>query len=85
MRNPFAGAEFRWNDWNIGHIARHGVEPADAEHAVRFPERNWPRRKGDKWVVRGRAANGRLLQVVFVEDEKSAPWRQVYVIHARPI
>lgn len=83
MRNPFARAEFRWNDWNIEHIARHGVWPAEAEQVVRRPARHWPRRHGGRWIARGRTAQGRLLQVAFIEDD--VEWRQVYVIHGRPL
>ena len=27
--------EFRWNEWNVEHIAIHGVEPEEAEWVVR--------------------------------------------------
>lgn len=27
-------ARFRWNDWNVAHIAKHGVTPAEAEAVV---------------------------------------------------
>lgn len=83
MRNPFAKAEFRWNDWNVGHIAKHGVEPYEAETVVRHPVAHWPRRIGDRWIAQGRTPAGRRIQVVFVEDE--ADIRSVYVIHARPL
>ena len=35
---------FDWDDWNVNHIARHGVEPYGAEAACR----------GEVVVVRGR-------------------------------
>jgi hypothetical protein len=28
--------EFRWNEWNVEHLAKHGVEPWEAEHVVNF-------------------------------------------------
>ena len=71
--------EFRWNDWNVEHIAEHGVSPEEAEQVVRGATRPYPRKiERDKWLVWGRGRGGRLLQVVFVlDDEESA-----FVIHA---
>ena len=74
--------EFRWNDWNLDHIAIHGVDPDEAEFIVRnarppFPEERWDGR----WAVWGRSHEGRFLQVSFVFDEDGT----VYVIHARPL
>jgi len=74
--------DFRWNDWNIEHIAEHGVDPEEAELVIRRAERPYPTHRGDgKWLVWGRGRGGRLIQVVFVEDEDGT----VYVIHARPL
>lgn len=74
--------EFRWNDWNLEHVAGHGVDPAEAELVVSSARAPWPRaREDDKWLVWGAERGGRLLQVVFVLDEDDA----VYVIHARPL
>ncbi len=59
--------DFRWTDWNVEHIARHGVDPAAAEDAILGAARGFPRRAGaDKWLAWGPDANGRLLQVIFV-------------------
>lgn len=72
--------EFRWNDWNVEHIAAHGIEPADAEAVVEDARPPFPKRRlDDKWLVWGAAAGGELLQVVFVLDEDDT----VFVIHAR--
>jgi uncharacterized protein len=75
---------FRWNDWNLEHIAQHGVSPEEAERVVECALRPYPELRGeDKWRVVGRGNGGRWLQVVFVfdpEDEDAA-----YVIHARPL
>jgi uncharacterized protein len=74
--------DFRWNDWNIEHIAGHGVSPQEAERAIRAASRPYPRKiQEDKWLVWGRGRGGRLLQVIFVMDEDYA----IYVIHARPL
>ena len=75
-------AEFRWNDWNVSHIAEHGVSPAEAEFVVEHPLRGFPRKIGDdKFAVRGQTAAGRYLQVIHVFD----PPGIIYVIHARPL
>jgi uncharacterized protein len=74
--------DFRWNDWNLDHIARHGVDPDEAELVICLAERPYPVDHGDdKWIVWGRGRGGRLMQVVFVLDDDGT----VYVIHARPL
>ena len=74
--------EFRWNQWNVEHIAQHGVSPEQAEEVVRGATRPYPLyAKDDKWLVWGRTLGGDLLQVVFIIDEDDS----VFVIHARPL
>jgi uncharacterized DUF497 family protein len=74
--------QFRWSDWNVGHVARHGVSPEEAEAVILSAVEPFPRRlEDDKWLVWGRGTGGRPLQVVFVLDEDET----VYVIHARPL
>ncbi len=74
--------EFRWNAWNVEHIAKHGVNPDEAELVVRNAKRPFPRYHGDgKWIVCGRGNGGRQVQVIHVLDEDGA----VFVIHARPL
>jgi uncharacterized DUF497 family protein len=74
--------DFRWNDWNVEHLADHGVLPAEAEAVVEQTRRPFPRKiDDDKWLAWGHGQGGRLLQVVFVLDEDDS----VYVIHARPL
>ena len=74
--------EFRWEDWNIGHIAEHGVSVEDAEYVINHPSGPYPRRAGDrKFLVVGHSAEGQYLQVVYVMDSME----QVFVIHARPL
>lgn len=74
--------EFRWNEWNIGHIASHGVSPHEAEVVVRGAVRPYPLfREDGKWLVWGKTETGWLLQVVFILDEDDT----VFVIHARPL
>ena len=62
--------DFRWNEWNIDHIAKHGVDPLEAEFVVRNAKRPYPLRTDEeKWLVRGRGRGGRPIQVVFIVDE----------------
>ena len=73
--------EFRWNEWNLDHVSKHGVTPDEAEYVVHNARRPYPqRRDADKWLVWGRGYGARFLQVIFVEDED-----EVYIIHARPL
>ena len=73
---------FRWNEWNVGHIARHGVTQEEAEYVVENARRPFPRYQGDgKYLVRGQTADGRWIQVIYVFD----PPTVVYVIHSRPL
>ena len=74
--------EFRWNDWNVEHLARHGVEPDEAEQVVAQARAPYPvGRSDDKYLVWGAGRADRLLQVVFVLDDDGT----VFVIHSRPL
>src|SRR4051794_15134883 len=58
---------FCWNDWNVGHIAEHGVSPEEAEDVVRGARPPFPRDRGDgKFLVWGQMSAGRYLQVIYV-------------------
>jgi len=58
-------AEFRWNEWNIEHVARHAVTPEEAEEVVMNAQQPYPLKRADeKWLVWGATSNGRMLQVV---------------------
>jgi uncharacterized protein len=75
-------AEFRWNEWNVEHLARHGVKPDEAEDIVVAARQPYPLERPDaKWLVWGRTAAGRALQIVFVLDDDDT----IYVIHARDL
>ena len=74
--------EFRWNRWNIDHIAEHGVDPEEAEMVVAGARNPYPLRyPDDKFFVWGRGRGGRFVQVVYVLDDD----RTIYVLHARPL
>ena len=58
---------FSWNSANIAHIAKHAVEPADAEYVVRNGGKGFPRKLGDgKLIVKGRTRQGRWIQVIYI-------------------
>ena len=74
--------DFRWNEWNTEHLCDHGVDPEEAENAVRNARRPFPRKiDDDKWLVWGRGRGGRHLQVIFVLDDDDT----IFVVHARPL
>ena len=61
--------DFRWNTWNIEHLAEHGVSPDEAEYAIENASGPWPRKEADeKFRVWGRTEAGEYLQVIFVFD-----------------
>ena len=46
------GYEFRWNKWNVEHIATHGVLPDEAEYIVNHPNRGYPQAmEDDKYLA----------------------------------
>jgi len=58
---------FAWDEWNIDHISRHGVTPAEAEFVVVRARAPWPEQKGeDNLLVWGPTDVGWLLQIIFV-------------------
>ena len=74
---------FRWNRWNVEHVGKHGVTPEEAERAVRNARVPYPSHQPEgKWLVIGRGAGNRLLQVIYVIDDDG---KTAYVIHARPL
>jgi uncharacterized protein len=74
--------KFRWNAWNIAHLAEHGVSPEEAEQVVRSAQPPYPRREATrKYRVRGQTSAGYFLQVIYLIELD----RTIYVIHARPL
>jgi hypothetical protein len=74
--------DFRWHDWNLGKMAKHGVKPAEAESVVRNARRPYPRQIGDgKWLVVGRGQGDRVIEVVYVHHDDAT----FFVIHAMPL
>lgn len=74
--------EFRWIEWNLEHIAQHGVDPHEAEVVVENAEAPYPEeRDNEKLLVIGRGAGGRWLQVIYILDDDGT----AFVIHSRPL
>jgi uncharacterized DUF497 family protein len=74
--------EFRWNYWNVEHLAKHSVEPDEAERVIMQARAPYPiSRSDDKYLVWGPGRADRLLQVVFVLDDDGT----VFVIHGRQL
>ena len=72
--------QFRWIEWNIEHIAGHGVSPKEAEWVVTHPARGYPTRSHGAYTARGQTRAGRYIQVVYKIDEGD-----VFVFHSRPL
>jgi hypothetical protein len=77
--------DFRWNEWNLDHIAEHGVAPEDVEYVIQNAVRPFPRYEGKgKYRVWGRAADGYYLQASGylyirwpgsnIRDSCASPW-----------
>jgi hypothetical protein len=74
--------DFRWIEWNIGHIAEHGISPEDAEYVVNHAKPPFPRRTdAEQFLVWGQVPDGSYLQVVFILDDDGT----AFVIHAMPM
>lgn len=53
----------QWDDNNIEHIARHGVNPQEVEDAC-FGFHIYVRESGRRYIVSGQSASGRYINVV---------------------
>lgn len=67
-RNPATATGFLWTEEAEAHIARHGLTPADIEHAFLNAERDAFKRNRRKdgrapWRFRGDARDGRTIEV----------------------
>jgi uncharacterized DUF497 family protein len=77
---------FAWDEANVEHIARHGVEPAEAEEAFADPRRTnadaYSTPQERRGTILGRTVDGRLLFVVFTRRGRAV--RVVTARDARP-
>ena len=66
--------EFQWDEWNEGHIGRHGVTPVEVEELFlrSYVER---RSRSGRYHVFGRTCEGRLLSVII--EKLGAGWGRV--------
>ncbi len=66
------------------HATKHGVATEEAERVVRDASRPYPRRHDrGNWIVIGRGAGGRMVEVIFVYGDDDTR-DTVYVPHAMP-
>ena len=73
---------FDWDEYNLDHIARHGVDFDEAEEAILDPSRvSFPARRGRMGFI-GTTEAGRLLVVIL--DRKIDLWRVVTARDASP-
>jgi hypothetical protein len=73
---------YRWNEWNRGHIADHGMLPADAEFLADQARAPYPQIIGEgKRLVIGQTRHGTYAQVIYVLDLDGT----AYVLHCRPL
>jgi len=73
---------FRWNAWNSGHIAEHGISTSETQFIVNNARAPYPQTIGaGKRLVIGQSQHGAYAQVIYVLDEDLT----AYVIHARPL
>jgi uncharacterized protein len=74
---------FDWDVHNEGHVWKHDIAPAEAEDAMRDPDRlpvGAYNREGEKrWAILGATEHGRRLFVVFTTRRDS-----IRVVMARP-
>ncbi|MDO9332925.1 MAG: hypothetical protein Q7T57_00160 [Dehalococcoidales bacterium] len=56
-------SELIWNDENVGHIARHGVNPLEVED-VCFGAHLSQKERNDRYILGGQTEAGRYLNVV---------------------
>ena len=73
-----------WDDWNVDHIAEHGVEPEEVEqicqHGPHLARRAGITRYGlPRYYVYGQTTSGRYLFIVLDREHKAI----FYVVTAR--
>ena len=67
-----------WDDWNVDHIAKHGVSVEEVEEAVRDPRAKMRKLSKNRYVLIG-SAWGRILTIFL---DPIGKWKY-YVVTAR--
>jgi hypothetical protein len=80
LNKPLYIEGFDWEDENIAHIVRHGVEPEEAEE-VFFDQPLVRRNRDGRYIALGQSWAGRYLAVVF----ELRPGNVVRIVTARPM
>ena len=75
---PVAASRFIWDEWNLDHIARHGVSPWEVEQVLAHPRVERRVRRGAR-AAYGQSDAGRHLLVVYRPRGRG----RVFVITAR--
>lgn len=73
--------KFKWIDWNIEHIAKHKIEPEEAESVFENISKGYPRKKEDCYIIWGKSNYDRYLQIAFSIDKSG----KYFIFHARPL
>jgi uncharacterized protein len=71
--------QLHWDDWNLAHIARHGVVPEEVEQSLKDEMALFLKARQGRVMVLGRAG-ARLIATVLNEQETEGLF---YVITAR--
>lgn len=72
--------ELIWDNWNIGHIGKHGVKVIEIEEACGQPIKAF-RSYQNRLIILGKTKDSRLLTIILVKQDKGI----YYVITARDI
>lgn len=74
---------FRWNDFALDKVAKHGLGPDEVESAFDDALPGYPKRHGgdDAFILIGTTHAGVMIQAIFLIDPPPFIW----VFHARPL
>jgi uncharacterized DUF497 family protein len=72
--------ELIWDDWNVDHIARHGVTAGEVEQVCFNEETRFTRAGGGRYQAVGQTDVGRYLTVILDREGQG----RYYPVTARP-
>jgi uncharacterized DUF497 family protein len=80
----FRRLQAEWDEDNIEHISRHGVQPEEVEeivyedcHSSRIVRTRRPETRESRWLVLGQTCDGRYLVAVVAPYPERGVWRAV--------